>query len=392
MGYVKANIPSEVYHLTKRANLPSILSDKKIKRMGDSECWFCESIEDMKRYMEYTVLNEGKPYIGVGGIPQRYPKFQPEDYSILKIEPRYRIGNWVRWMQEIPRESSAELKKEAEEFSKLKIGFRGDVQIGKFEILDANGRALSEFTRRGMLAKELRKSYPPGTRLEILHMEDPQPVEDGMRGVIEHIDDQANMHMKWDNGRGIAVDPEIDTFRILTAEELETEKQTVLVEKYCKSINEEILPDLDWVKLGESYESGDYEYTKELLGKLHEAFVSVYGTDELNEGMGIVKIPAVVQGKDGTVCIALLDIDTESSGEHWDTDFITPFGIYQHSEKHHPLAAEFAKAMCPYNYWYTMSNDGDIHTNYRECPEQIKAMVEEARAYSTEQRGEILLE
>ena len=59
MGYVKANIPSEVYHLTKRAHLPSILSDKKIKRMGDSECWFCESIEDMKRYMEYTVLNEG---------------------------------------------------------------------------------------------------------------------------------------------------------------------------------------------------------------------------------------------------------------------------------------------------------------------------------------------
>ena len=223
-------------------------------------------------------------------------------------------------------------------------------------------------------------------------MEDPQPVEDGMRGVIEHIDDQANMHMKWDNGRGIAVDPEIDTFRILTAEELETEKQTVLVEKYCKSINEEVLPDLDWVKLGESYESGDYEYTKELLGKLHEAFVSVYGTDELNEGVGIVKIPAVVQGKDGTVCIALLDIDTESSGEHWDTDFITPFGIYQHSEKHHPLAAEFAKDMCPYNYWYTMSYDGDIHTNYRECPEQIKAMIEEARAYSTEQRGEMLLE
>lgn len=65
--YVKAPIPSEVYHLTKKANLESILDDGAIRRFDDTECWFCESLAKMKAYMEQTVLCEGKPYYGVGG-------------------------------------------------------------------------------------------------------------------------------------------------------------------------------------------------------------------------------------------------------------------------------------------------------------------------------------
>ena len=64
--YVKAPIPSEVYHLTKKANLESILDDGAIRRFDDTECWFCESLAKMKAYMEQTVLCEGKPYYGAG--------------------------------------------------------------------------------------------------------------------------------------------------------------------------------------------------------------------------------------------------------------------------------------------------------------------------------------
>ena len=64
MAYVKAPIPSEVYHLTKKANLESILDDGAIRRFDDTECWFCESLAKMKAYMEQTVLCEGKPYYG----------------------------------------------------------------------------------------------------------------------------------------------------------------------------------------------------------------------------------------------------------------------------------------------------------------------------------------
>ena len=50
MAYVKAPIPSEVYHLTKKANLESILDDGAIRRFDDTECWFCESLAKMKAY------------------------------------------------------------------------------------------------------------------------------------------------------------------------------------------------------------------------------------------------------------------------------------------------------------------------------------------------------
>ena len=79
MGYVNAKAPKEVYHLTPKKNLPSILNEKVIKRFSDKECWFCESLPKLKKYMEYTVLQEGKLYYGVGGIPSHYPKFVPEE-------------------------------------------------------------------------------------------------------------------------------------------------------------------------------------------------------------------------------------------------------------------------------------------------------------------------
>ena len=67
MAYVKAPIPSEVYHLTQMEKLDDILDDGKIRRFGDTECWFCESLAKLKAYMEQTVLCEGKPYYGAGG-------------------------------------------------------------------------------------------------------------------------------------------------------------------------------------------------------------------------------------------------------------------------------------------------------------------------------------
>ena len=94
MAYVKAPIPSEVYHLTKKANLESILDDGAIRRFDDTECWFCESLAKMKAYMEQTVLCEGKPYYGAGGQLCRYPKFEPDEHIILKLTPCRREGNW----------------------------------------------------------------------------------------------------------------------------------------------------------------------------------------------------------------------------------------------------------------------------------------------------------
>lgn len=146
--YVKAPIPSEVYHLTKKANLESILDDGAIRRFDDTECWFCESLAKMKAYMEQTVLCEGKPYYGAGGQLCRYPKFEPDEHIILKLTPCRREGNWYRWNQEIPLNSPPELVQAAAEFSKLKIGYRGDLAFKDAETIDVgkflNGRVVRQ--------------------------------------------------------------------------------------------------------------------------------------------------------------------------------------------------------------------------------------------------------
>ena len=136
MAYVKAPIPSEVYHLTRMDKLDDILDDGKIRRFDAKECWFCESLEKMKAYMEQTVLCEGKAYYGIGGRLCHYPKFEPDKHIILKLMPCCREENWYRWNQFIPPNSPPELVQAAAEFSKLKICYRGDLAFQDAETLD----------------------------------------------------------------------------------------------------------------------------------------------------------------------------------------------------------------------------------------------------------------
>ena len=136
MAYEEVPRPSTVYHLTQKGNLDSILDDGMIRRFNDTECWFCESLDKMKAYMEQTVLCEGKPYYAVGGQLCRYPKFVPEHYVLLKLTPSHAKDNWYRWDQEIPPGSPKELARVAREFSLLKIGYRGDMAFKEPEVID----------------------------------------------------------------------------------------------------------------------------------------------------------------------------------------------------------------------------------------------------------------
>lgn len=131
--------PEEVFHYTKRENMDSIRRDRRIRRFGDSECWFCPTLEDTLELMRMTVMCEGKPYYKVDGSLGFYPEFDPNDYVILKLQPKAQSGAWVRWLQEVPSGSPPELVKAARRFSMLKIGFRGDMRFrGEPEIIEVS--------------------------------------------------------------------------------------------------------------------------------------------------------------------------------------------------------------------------------------------------------------
>ena len=130
MAYERINRPEgRLYHYTRRENAEQILCDGKIKKFRDRETWFCTSLEDTLRLMKMTVMQEGKRYYDVGGMPKRYPPFVAEDYVIFELSPRYQSGDWVIWNQEFPDGVSEEVRKLGEEFSRLKLRFRGDLKF-----------------------------------------------------------------------------------------------------------------------------------------------------------------------------------------------------------------------------------------------------------------------
>lgn len=67
-----------------------------------------------------------------------------------------------------------------------------------------------------MNVNAIKEMYPQGTRIELIHMDDPYaPVPSGTKGTVEFVDDMGQIAMKWDNGRTLALIPEVDAFEII---------------------------------------------------------------------------------------------------------------------------------------------------------------------------------
>jgi hypothetical protein len=65
--------------------------------------------------------------------------------------------------------------------------------------------------------ERIKEQYPVGTRIELISMDDPHaPIESGMQGTVDKVDDIGTLHMKWDNGRTLGIVPGEDDFKVIS--------------------------------------------------------------------------------------------------------------------------------------------------------------------------------
>lgn len=63
--------------------------------------------------------------------------------------------------------------------------------------------------------EKIKKLFPVGTRVRLIHMDDSQAVPSGILGTVDHIDDDGQIHMNWDNGRTLALIYGVDQFETI---------------------------------------------------------------------------------------------------------------------------------------------------------------------------------
>ena len=84
---------------------------------------------------------------------------------------------------------------------------------------------MNEWEKQRNRAEYLKKAYPSGTRIVLNSMgDDPRPIEGGMRGTVNVVDDIGTVHCEFDSGRSLGLIEGEDDFRALTAQELAEEE------------------------------------------------------------------------------------------------------------------------------------------------------------------------
>ncbi len=140
----------------------------------------------------------------------------------------------------------------------------------------------------------------------------------------------------------------------------------------------DLLPAVDFVKLDKACNSDDNSYAKEILKQMHDMFVETYDTVYLDDDYEFVELPAVIRGRNtGHIGLGVVTLDLQASGEHWGTFFLAPSGVIdQGGEKMPPADWQYLKqTYLPYDYWYTVPIERDIHVDFDHVPEKINDML-----------------
>lgn len=67
--------------------------------------------------------------------------------------------------------------------------------------------------------QRIKEKYPLGSRVQMnKDMDDIQPIKAGEMGTIDFIDDEGQIHVRWDNGSGLALIEGVDNFQLINKE------------------------------------------------------------------------------------------------------------------------------------------------------------------------------
>lgn len=141
------------------------------------------------------------------------------------------------------------------------------------------------------------------------------------------------------------------------------------LDNFVDRINGGILGSIDYDKLHNSYSTKDKEYAKAVLNELTRIATEEYGSDYLCDGDGndFVLIPGVVVSRDTkNICVVLLELDLESSGEHYNTFFLTKHGCLEQFNINDPEETrEFIRQTYgSYEYAYSIGIESDHHVDF----------------------------
>ena len=58
----------------------------------------------------------------------------------------------------------------------------------------------------GAIVEAIRRDFPAGSRVELVHMDDPySKLMPGSTGTVQSVDDAGTIHVRWDCGSGLGV-------------------------------------------------------------------------------------------------------------------------------------------------------------------------------------------
>ena len=202
---------------------------ERIKRREDFLRTRCQYWNDTEFKLIYDngEYKDEKPYptlIGSSNVKnkklrnmQEVAEFIVQDGQYGDLRIKYKDGQVFLKTDGIYVKEIAD-KRYGKELEKILLPMQREVEKGE--------KDMNEWEKVRRQAQRYKEQYPPGTRLQLINMEDPYaPVESGMRGTVKLVDDIGQIHMHCDNGRTLALVPGQDSFRTLTEEELAQEER-----------------------------------------------------------------------------------------------------------------------------------------------------------------------